>query len=313
MYLYRMLFVCIITTVFIGCSSSPPINRSAKFIRNSTRLLNKGVAKYNKGCFSSALKDFKKAHERYTAADDLPGAANSLNSIANTYFRLEDNKSALAVFDETIELYENLDFTTQEIKARTNKAAVLISNGQFNEAEDILKQIIESPYTQGKNVKLLVLKTQALLAIARKDFDQAEVLLRQALKRAQLQKTEPAIMSAIHYVMAGMLMDTNRAEKAPPHLTKALELDRSAEAYFDMARDLQRLGKCHVLMKEDKLAVFYYKRSAKIFALLQDGPRTKEVVQQMELCATRAEAPIKTTLFWASQWLQGNTEASICR
>ena len=68
----------------------------------------------------------------------------------------------------------------------------------------------------------------------------------------------------------------------------------------------------YAAVDEHLRATDYFKRSAKIYALLKDTRRAQTVVAHLEKSARLADADVATTLFWIHTWLSDKTGSAIC-
>lgn len=305
----KMFSAMLISCLFLlSCASGPAPKRQPRDVRNQTRFMNKGVTLYTKGCYARALELFSEAHESYSVSDDLVGEANSLNSIANTYYRLQDIESALLVYDDALELYRFLDHREGLTRTRVDKAAALIEAGRLEEASALLDQA--DAQASGATAALRF-KTRALLAAARKDLPAARILLEKA--RASSQGAAPSIISGIHYARGHLALIADEPQKALKPLQTALIIDRRAEAYADIAKDLQALARCHVQLGQAGQALTCLKRSVKIHALLGNSPKVQAMVPELQRLADQTGMDTKATLHWVNRWLDGQREFNVCR
>ena len=308
---YRHLLILSLTAALcLACAAAPAPRRIRNDARLSLRHLNKGASYYNKGCYAKALAHLREAHERFTAADDLPGTAESLNSIANTYYRLGDFQKALVLYDEAIMLFRQLGQTSGQVRALANKAAVLIADGQPDMASTALDQAEKA--AGGRPILLaLRMKTRAMLLLARNMPGEAQTVLMGALSAAA--NTDLSVRADIQYTLGHLMLTTENPETALSHLEAALEIDRGNGAYFSVAMDLAALGTgCDQLSRYDD-AAGYYRRSIKIFALLQAPHKVRWVLPRFISSADKAGVDIGATIQWTEDWLAGRQESDICR
>lgn len=262
----------------------------------------------NKGCYARALNYFQEAHQRYTAADNLEGVAQSLNSIADLYYRLGDMDSALLVYNDAIAVYRELADDAGLVSALGNKAATLIALDRLGQAALILGQA--DALDPGNSQAAMRLKNRALLHIKQDDLQAAQDLLARAL--AASDESQAAIRSSIYFAMGHTALTEKRTEQARKAFTSALKIDRDAAAYDLVARDLQGLGACWAQEENPARAVAYFKRSAKIFALLKNRPKADEVTTQLKQNAAQAGIDIQATLHWIGQWLEDGKAVDLC-
>ena len=105
-------------------------------------------AKYNSGvpliwykmrCYNNSVKHFFRAHELFSASDQLGGVAFCLNNIGNVYKNIGEFDTALLFFDESFVIYSNIQDEEGTIQALANKAAVLITGKRLKKAEKVLE------------------------------------------------------------------------------------------------------------------------------------------------------------------------------
>ncbi len=310
MHYFRVPIFFVISILCVACASGPAPQMVPEDIHQGIRHFNKGTTYYIKGCYPKALQHVQEAHERFTVADHLQGSADSLNTMANIYYRLGDFQSALAVYDEAIALFEQLEQKIGQVRALTNKSATLLAIRRLDDASQVLDQADDV----AKNSNILYglrLKTRALLLNAKNDPKGAEGLLINALRMAP--ESDQALLADIHYTIGHLMLSTQRPQEAVTHLNNALKTDRSAGAYFSAGLDLAALGACYENMARHAEAVSFYKRSIKIFALLEAPQKVQWILPRLEHSAGKAGKNLQTTLRWTEQWLAGQREAGLCR
>ena len=196
------------------------------------------------------------------------------------------------------------------IRALTNKAEALITADRLPEASATLDKA-DAEAGNSASLGALRQKTRALLLMRRGDLESAGKLLEKSLAAAS--NNDPSSLSSIRYALGQLALTKKRYATASDHFGIALDMDRAAGAYFHIAQDLAALGTSHLQQGNPKEAATCFKRSAKIFALLNNGPKVKAVVQQLEQSARLTGVPVEATLHWINQWLAGHTEANLCR
>ena len=107
--------------------------------------------------------------------------------------------------------------------------------------------------------------------------------------------------------MGRLLVQSGQVEKAMGQFERALDLDRKSARHHDIARDLEELAASYAAVGDHIRATHFYKRSAKIYALLKDKQRIQSVVLHLEKSASMAEVDIQPTMYWVHTWLKGST------
>lgn len=300
-----------ISVFCLACTATAPTAAPDPSVRESIRQLNKGVVQYTKGCYAAALQQFNESHEWFTAADHLPGMAQSLHSMGNTYLRLEDIDSALLAYDEAIDLYGFMQDDKGLVNVLTSKAAALMEAGKRQQAANLLDQ---ADAIAGKNdffLSALRLKTRGLLLFLGNQLHQSEALLHQALNQADPQ--DDSLKASIHYALGQVLLAQQQPSRARDHFESALSLDRIRGASFDIAKDLSALGMCADQLGENERAAILFKRSVKIYALLQNSSQVKKSMAYLQSSAAEAGIDTAATRYWVNQWLAGHMESNLCR
>jgi tetratricopeptide (TPR) repeat protein len=291
----------------LACAAAPAKPRLPEGLRKSIYYTNRGTALFNKGCHRRALDYFQSAHQRYTAADNLEKVAETLNGIGDIYYRLGDMPSALHVYDDALEVYEGLGDPTGTALSLSDKAAVLIALARLDEAAAALDRADALPAAPQAALRL---KTRALLLIRQNQPAEARARLEEALQAVAT--GEEAIQSGIDFALGHLDLTDNRPAAAKQHFAEALRIDRLMGAYHDMARDLEALGTCYARLEDHRAAVHHFKRSAKIFALLQEKERAESALSQLEASAAQTDIDIQATAHWVRQWLADPAGADLC-
>lgn len=312
MILLRNMTLLIAAAFLAACAggSAPPLERQPEDLHRSIRYLNRGTSFYNKGCYTHAAYHFQKAHEMFSAADNLQGAADSLNSLANAYYRLNEMTSAVLVYDEAADYYQQLENRSGRIRALSNKSVALASAGKNEAAASALDQ---ADAIAGDDDILVGqrLKARAILKLKTDEIDQAKKLMKKAVR--SISRGEAGQYASAQYTMGYLLLHGQEPGAAIDYLERALKADQESGAYYSIAQDLETLGDCHAAMSKPAEAVHYYKRSIKIFALLERSEQVAQITHRLQKSATMAGLDISATLHWVKQWSDARWELSLCR
>lgn len=308
---YLVFFFFLIQLVF-ACTYSRPFSHNhndSNLYGSASTEMGTGTALYNNGCSRQALPHFFKAHERYTAMDQLDGVAMSLNNIGNVYRALNNPESAILFFDEAFQIYMEISDTSSAVQTLSNKSAALITANRLDDAGIILLQA-EKMAEENKIPLPSLIYNRSILFIKQKRYAEAEVLLKDSLRKSDQNKlTERA---SINFAIGTIMSETDRHEKAIPYYLSALTLDRKAGFHKRIAEDLEAIGRSYIALKKNKDAVQYLKRSAKIYALMRNENKVSEIMKQIDTAG--ADTHINTTLTKAfiNDWLAGNIERPLC-
>ena len=195
--------------------------------------LHKGITWYQQGCYHNALPHLLRSHEMFTAYDNLPGIAMSLNNIGNVYGKLDDPESAILFFESSQAIYRDLDDIHGTAQALSNQAAVLIKIDNLEDAEATLEaaqKLLDR--NGGKNP--LLLNNWGVLLTREKAYTEAEKMPMEALAAADPENHVQA--ASIHYSLGSLMSTTGRYDRgsntsvkrsimiAKPATTKALPM-----------------------------------------------------------------------------------------
>jgi len=307
--MYHKLSSLVLTILICSaCATGPAPQRASEQTRNSIYYLNQGTELFARGCYGRAMDYFQDAHQLFSAADDRAGVIQALNSIGDTYFRLDDLESALRVYGDAIALAQAEAHHPGLVRALSNQAAALMNLNRGREAALALDQAADLGKTNGEQA--LYLKTRALWCIHEGQRDQALSFLEAALKACDTNGEDSR--SSIYFAMGHLLMQNDQPEQARSRFDQALALDREKHVPYDIARDLEAIGMTYAAVEDHHHAVDHLKRSAKIYALLKDTRRAQTAVAQLEKSAGLADVDAGTTLFWIQTWLADKTGSAIC-
>ena len=272
--------------------------------------LAQGIAQYQKGCYQIALPLLLRAHERFTAHDDLPGIAKSLNYIGSVYGQSGDSESALLFFASSKAIYRDLDDIDGAVRALSNKAAVLIGNNRLDEAEATLEAARKLMDRTGKMSPALM-KNWGVMLTRRKAYAEAEQKLAAALSASD---PENHLQNAsIQFSMGNLMTATGKYARGLEHYRLALDHDRQSGFHQGMAQDLAAMGDLYQREGEYTAAAAHFQRSIKIFALLGNEKRVIDIMGQLETSAGEADVDIAVTKHFVNQWVRGEILEKPCR
>ncbi|MDF1594142.1 MAG: tetratricopeptide repeat protein [Desulfobacterales bacterium] len=270
----------------------------------------KGNDRYQRGCYPQALAHFFKAHERFTASDHMAGSAMIMNNIGNVYRAVSDLNSALLFYEEAYIAYMDLKNQDGALQSLTNKAAALIDVNRFEEAAN---EIARAEKIAAGNPKLFgpLLRNQGVLLLKKGDYPRAQSLLDAALKN-----TDPLNLpetAAVNFALGTLMVKTDRPGEAIHHFKAALSADRSSSYYMGTADDLAAIGSVHLSRGYAELAVGYFKRAVKIYALLRNQPKVDATRNLLVEASQKAGMNIELTEFFVEKWSREEASERPCR
>jgi tetratricopeptide (TPR) repeat protein len=291
-----------------ACGTAP-IKHDPPHLKIGMGQIKKGIERYQKGCYGQALTYFYRAHERFAASDQVLGVAMSLNNLGNVYRHMGDFDKAIGFFDEAYALYDNLKDMPRARQVLSNKAAALIGSTRLAEAEKTLQHVA----TLGKPDEkpfIPLWHNQSVLLIKQKKMTEAEALLQKALKHTSASRG--AKYAAASYVLGTLLIAKNNSAEAILHLNEALAIDRKAGFYKGIADDLAALGDAYAKKSDHGIATEYYKRSIKIYALIDNSYRLNSVAINLKKNAAKAKLDLSVTNHFIKAWSKGRALTDPC-
>ncbi len=291
-----------------ACSGAPQkAVETPAITQDGVKEIQKGNQLYAKGCYRQAATYFYRAHVKFTAADDLPGVAISLNSLGNIYQANGDVDNAVAFFDEALAISDALGDQPAALQALSNKAAALIGADRLESAETLLETAVKR--TTAPFLPLQI--NQGILLLKKRSYTQAQAVLEEAL--ASVTKHDRASQAKIHFTLGRLMHAQGNAAGAVEHFQQALDSDRAVGFYQGMAQNHTQLG--DVYREKDALekALAHYKRAVKIYALLNDRLNVKALMKKLEQAAATTGADIRLTTHFVKTWLEDKTLKRPCR
>lgn len=307
---FFIILILLLAISLFSCAGGNSAKKMPEHITAGMREITKGNAIYNMGCYRESLDYFLRAHEFFTASDQLSGVAMSLNNIGNVYRIIGDIESAILFFNEAFVVYTNIDDNKGALQVLSNKAAAMIDGGMLEEATNV---IASAENIAQKNRILFgpLLNNKGILFMKKKKYQSAEEVLQKALA-----KTDPKNFSefaTVNFSLGNLMLKTQRYEKAVTFFKSALTADRLSGFYKGIADDLAAIGSAYLLQNTDELAMNFYKRSVKIYALIGDQKQVHSIMEKLEKISEKTGLNISITKHFVTRWLEGEAFESPCR
>ena len=304
----RYLLVLVLFSLIWACGSpSRQVTQTPVMARDGAKQIQKGNRQYEQGCYQRAAAHFSKAHAEFTAADDQPGVAVSLNSLGNVYQATGDVDNAVAFFDEALIISSARGDQQAMLQALTNKAAALIGADRLDDADKTLAAAEEL----GPGSFLPLQINKGILFIKKADYPQAQTALEAAL--ADVDKADQSSQAKIHFALGRLKQARGDAVGAGNHFQMALAADRAVGFYAGMALDHVQLGDLFLEQESSTKALAHYKQAVKIYALLGDAQKVNTGITKLEQAAQAAGADIRLTVHFAKTWLEDKGLKRPCR
>jgi tetratricopeptide (TPR) repeat protein len=281
--------------------------RSNEVLKADT-YIEKGEVWYNRGCYTRSLKDFLKAHELFSGEDNQAGVAESLNNIGNIHKTKEDFESALAFYQEAFDIYSNIKDYKGSVQTLANIAAISASLNRFDDALDILNKA--DMLIKKEKVKYpIIMIIKGIILTKQKQYNKAKTVFDNALQK--IPKKNYSVRASLNFAIANLMFEIKNYDGALKYLNKTLEIDHKIIFYPGMAEDLFMMGKVMIAQNKTSDAVFYLKRSVKIYALMENVEKTNKAMQLLEKTAENNESIIVTKKF-VNNWLNKEIFQNSC-
>jgi len=307
---FYSILILIAVLFFFGCAGGNAVKKKPEHIISGMKEIQKGATWYQKGCYKRSLEHFFRAHELFAASDQLDGVAMSMNNIGNIYRIMEDTDSSLLFFEESIRIYQDIKNYKGLVQALSNKAAVLIDGDRLEEAAGVLKSAED--IAQKNSIPTgHILNKWGILFIRQKEYSRAEEILNSALAN-----TDPANHSeyaTVNFALGTLMRETGRYEKAIYFFKAALDTDRLSGFHKGIADDLSAIGDINFSQSKYEPAVNFFKRSIKIYALIENRKKVSEVMDRLIKAAEKADLDISITKHFVKTWLEGKAFENPCK
>jgi len=311
---------------FLLCSCAGELTKAGPVhLQAGTEQIIKGNAFYQKGCYKTAFEHFIRAHELYTASDQVEGIAMSLNNIGSVYRALGDPGGAMVFYSEAERTYKQAGNQAALGQVLSNEAAALIDAGDLGRAEDFLKRA-EQVQDADQKIRAPLLTNRGILLARKGQYKEAEALLKEALAvagpsgiKSDAGATDRVSDSstltgtaATHFALGNLMMDTKRYAEAADHFKTALVLDRQSGFYKGIADDLARLGHLAKAQGDEASAYDYWARSLKIYTLISLERDRVEISNLLKTVLPPAKGTGDANAFFLDRWEKGKRLENPC-
>lgn len=307
---FLIILILLFAVFLFACAGGNSAKKMPEHITAGMRETTKGNVIYNMGCYKESLDYFFRAHELFTASDQLSGVAMSLNNIGNVYRIIGDTESAILFFDEAFVAYTDIDDNKGAVQVLSNKAAAMIDGGMLEEATNV----IDSAENIAQKNRILfgpLLNNRGVLFLRKKKYQSAEEILQKVLANADPKNFSE--FATVNFALGDLMLETQRYEKAIAFFKSALTADRQSGFYKGVADDLAAIGSVYLLQKNDELALNFYKRSVKIYALIGDQKKVHSIMEKLEKISEKTGLSIIVTKHFVIRWLEGEAFESPCK
>ncbi len=294
-----------------SCAGGKPTKTVPRHLTEGAKQIKMGLGWYQKGCYSRSLEYFFRAYELYSASDVLDGVAMSLNNIGTIYRILGNQGKAITFFDEAHSIYLELNDKKGAATALSSKAAAFIHMGKLDTAEDVIQEAWL--LTSGHNDQRLfvsLLQNKGVLLTKKGKYKEAQKALSDCFNRSG--GIDPSQIASLHSAFGNLMLQADRPADAVKSFQKALSVDREIGFYEGMADDLFLMGQAYIKLGHKQEAARSWKRSVKIFAIMDQAGKVRETMKHLKLVAQEAGMDIAVTEAFVESWRQGRLYESPC-
>jgi tetratricopeptide (TPR) repeat protein len=311
MRVFTLRVIIVLLLLVSACASGKPQKESPRHLSSGAREMQRGLEWYQRGCYEKSLEYLFRAYDLYSASDVLEGVAMSLNNIGTIFRIIGEYEKATSYLDESYAIYSELNNQEGALRALSNKAATLIDAGALDDAEHLLQSAMQQlPPTGNTRLLIPLLQNQGVLLTKKESFDAAEEVLVKCLN--QVDSLDPLGTASLHFAFGNLMLKTNRPSEAVDSFEKALSIDRKLGFYDGMADDLFSMGEAYLKLGQEEKAVAAWKRSAKIYALIDHATELQKTMEHLRETAQRAGADISVTESFVDRWREGRLYESPC-
>ncbi len=304
-------FIIMMTVITVfSCAGNPTVEESPDTtISDGMEEIKMGSFLYKKGCYDRSLQHFFSAHELFSLTDQLSGIAMSMNNIGNIFRLTGDTERALLYYGESFEIYTQIKDHKGAIQTLSNKAAALVDSDRLQDAEKILDKAQKISHTYNTPYTPL-LSNRGVLLIKKKDYPAAEQVLNQALLASD--PDNKSEIATINFALGNLMVAKKSYQQAVVYFKSALVADQAAGFHKNIADDLAAIAMVYVDLGESNLAIDFFKRSAKIYALHGNREKVHKLLEQMDTAAKNSGTDITITKQLVNNWLEGDRMEDPC-
>jgi CHAT domain-containing protein len=113
--------------------------------------LDDGLRAYQRGAFEEAATKWEKAVEDYRRQEKVPQQVKAMTELATAYQALGEQRRALALLEEAVEIAEKSGDRKTSILAKSRLGAALVLNLKYERAETLLRESLESARAEGES------------------------------------------------------------------------------------------------------------------------------------------------------------------
>jgi tetratricopeptide (TPR) repeat protein len=271
----------------VGCSSAPDTPEHVVARKNqAARYAEFGNAQFNQGNYDLALRYFDLALTENVAVDNLPGIAQSYNSIGRVYSITGNQAEARTNFLTAIQFADLAENPEHRMQAHVNLGVVALQTGDTSTALEFFQLAQEAIDADQARPSAVLYHSMGTLYARQDQFDRAREQLERA-REINEKAGEWTELAGNHYMLASVASRQERFDEAYREANRALEYDKRAENSPGIASDLHALGTISERRGNHDDAYQYYLRSLRIYLALNQARPAAELLGRLEEVARR--------------------------
>ena len=261
----KILNIIILVMIISGCSSGVR-EIIPQQIQDGDERASRGNTYLGNGYFDDAGISFMQAYKDYSLADDTGGCAASLTGLGISLFKQGREDEALLFLEKAEQYYLSLNRKKDIDEFYTTMTFLFIEKGDINKAEKYIARVGDLSAKRTLFAKALILVKQ------NKAYDALELIRQKGGDSSSLN----------NYVVGLAYFQMNKLDQAENYLFKALKQDQKDGASLKIAGDLESLYRVSLEKKDIQKAKDYLLRAVKIYSLIKNRKKLKELVLQLK-------------------------------
>lgn len=167
--------------VVLFCSA---ILAFSAFSANSN--FNEGLRAYERGAFDEAAAKWEKAVTEYQRQKNVPAAIKAMTELAAAYQALGQQRHALEILDEAVDLADKSGKRKSRILAKSRLGGALVLMSKFEQAEVLLRESLESARAENdSSMTAAILNELGNLLAAEQKYREAQDAFRESAQLAR--------------------------------------------------------------------------------------------------------------------------------
>lgn len=285
--------------LFAACSSAPKVKEEIFERRNqAARHLESGNRYFRDAQYEQALAFYELALDDYTALDDREGRVTAYNSIGKVHFLAGDLDLAMERYIAARELAESAGRPVLILQAVNNIGEVYLRRGQNDEAAELFRRILENhPVREVNSPELAVLYHNS--GVVLRNQGRLDEAVAEAEKAVELNRSAKRFeeLASNYYLVSSVYFRREAYPEALRYAELALEYDKRMENSPGIAQDLLAIGTIGERTGRTAEAHDMYKRAFLVYRSLSHGPGMIRGLEALIRTADKLELKEEAVLY----------------